>query len=229
MNATISNEIQAPIVIIAVSAFLAFFMNLFSFINLLCEKKLRTNRYLRAVLCLSVGDMVASVCVIHWFIRRFVTYNNVSDIECLVNFVTLCSSFQQTNLQMLLLAAERYLASRGTLSSQRFCRFNVQAVYMVFSWVFCVAYNITNSMYHKVNGSYLCQSGQFQFFVDPYPRLGLVLCLPVLLSIIVVIILYSFTVRNIQRSSSRVGNFHSRTSSAAPHHNRYVIRLSSSL
>ena len=180
-NTTTPNHVPSQHPIITLSAVFALFMNLFAFINLLCKKKLRTNRYLRAVLCLSVGDMIGSVCVVNKFVRRFWTYNDLSDMECLVNFVTLCSSFQQTNLQMLLLAAERYLASRGTPSSQRFCRFNVQAAYMVFSWVFCIAYNVANSIYHKMNGTILCQFGQFVFLKDS--SVGLVLCLPIMLSI----------------------------------------------
>ena len=218
-NPTAPNQVPAQHVIITVSALFALFMNLFSFINLLCKKKLRTNRYLRAVLCLSVGYMIASVCVLHKFVRRFFTNNDVSDMECLVNFVTLCSSLQQTNLQMLLLAAERYLASRGNSSSQHFCRFNVQAAYMVFSLVVCVAYNVTNSIYHKMNGTFLCQSGQFVFFEDS--SVGLALCLPIMVSIIVLIFLYSFTIRNIHKSSARVGHFHRRTSNVTQQGNRY--------
>ena len=222
-DAASSHQLFASPVILTVFAVIAFFMNLFSFINLLCNRKLRTNKYLRAVLCLSVGDMIASVCAVHWFVRRFVAYKDVSDIECLINFVALCSSLHQTHLQMVLLAAERYLASRGTTNIQRFCRFYVQIVFMVFSWVLSVIYNIINSFYHMINGTYICQSGHFLFFVDPYSRVGLVVCLPFLLSIAVLILLYSFTVRNIKRSVSRVGHFHRRPSNSAPTHNRYVM------
>ena len=126
---------------------------------------------------------------------------------------------------MVLLAVERYLASRGTKSSKGFCRLNVQVAYMVISWVFCVAYNLSNSLYHKMNGTNLCESGQFIYFRDAYSRIGLTVFVPIMLSMTLVILLYSLTIANIRRTSNRVGNFQRRTTNMTHLDIRYVIYI----
>ena len=191
--------------IIAFSAILAFVMNLFTLANLLSQQKLRRNKYHRAVLGLSVGDMIASVCAVHWFVRRFwIHADPTSDTECIVSFIVIGSSLQQTHLQMLLLAVERFLASRGTYISQRYCTLRIQIIYMTLSWVFCLTYMITSSLYHKMSGTNLCVPGQFAYFVDY--RVGFVLAIPMILSMCLELAFYSLTLANIRKSSIRVGN-----------------------
>ena len=211
-------------VLIAVGAILAFVMNLFTFASLLSRRKLRTNKYYRTVLCLSVGDMIASVCAVHWFVRYFLIHpDSSSDVECMLSFIVVCASLQQTHLQMVLLAAERYIASRGTLKRQRYCKLSVQITYMTLSWAFCVAYMVTNSLYHKMIGANLCYSGQFVYFNDSYAGIGILFVLPIIFSITLVLFLYAMTIVNIRRTSIRVGtsvNDPSNTVSAA---NRYVL------
>ena len=219
-------------ILILMSAGIAFFMNLLTFLNLLGHRKLRKNKYFRAVLSLSIGDMIASFFAVHWFIRRFWIHPDpTSDTECLICFIAICSSLQQTHLQMLLLAVERYLTSKGTITSQRYCTLNVQVFYMAFSWIFCVGYMLANSLNHKMKGANLCQNGQFAFFVDSYARIGVVFVTPIMVSIFVVLFLYSLTILNIRRSSKRVGDSIHPTSQQVSTSHWYVKynRLQSSL
>ena len=46
-DAIVAIQVQPSAVIITVCAIIAFFLNLFSFVNLLCKRKLRANKYVR--------------------------------------------------------------------------------------------------------------------------------------------------------------------------------------
>ena len=202
-NASLSQKHVWTFHAVAISAILAFVMNLFSFAILLSQKILRTNKYYRVVLSLAIGDMLASLCGLYWYVRRFlIPSDSSSEFECLVCFVAVCSSFLQTHQQMLLLAAERCLASRGARNSEHVCRLGIQLICMVCSWVFCAAYMITIVIYLKASYSDLCKLGEFLFFVDN--KVDFAFIVPILLCLILVLILYSLTIRNITKASNRV-------------------------
>ena len=192
-------------IVVFVNSILAFCMNLFSFVSLIVQPKLRRNKYYRVVMALSIGDMGASVCGVHWYVRRFLVKPDMNtDTECFLSFITVCTSLQQTHLQLVLIALERYLASKSSHRSNGYCSTKLQAIYFVCSWAFCAAYVTINSIYHKNNGANMCLLGQFSWFAKSNSDVGTVFVIPIIICLILVLVLYSLTIANIRRSSKRV-------------------------
>ena len=206
-------------VLVLINSIFALLANLFSIVLLVSQKKIRTNKYYRAVLCLSIGDLIAAICGIHWFVQKtFVYSDDTSGTECVISFVALTASLLQTHFQMILLAAERFIASRGSNTSQRFCKLTVQISYMVISWMFCIAYMATDSLYYTLNGVVLCDQGRPGWIRDNNSNLALVI--PIMLCLVIVSVLYILTIKNILRASKRVvDGMHNNTATK----NRYVL------
>ena len=190
-------------VLVLINSIFALFANLFSIVLLVSQKKIRTNKYYRAVLCLSIGDLIAAICGIHWFVQKSSVFSDVtSDAACVTSFVALTASLLQTHFQMILLAAERFIASRGFHTSQRFCKRNVQISYMVISWLVCTAYMVANSLYHNMNDVALCGPAKPGWVGNNTSNLALVV--PIMLCLVTVCVLYILTIKNILKTSKRI-------------------------
>ena len=206
-------------IVVIVIGTLALLMNLLSFVSLLCQKNIRRNKYYRVVLSLSLGDLMGSLSLIYWVIRRISIYpDHASEMECLVIFIVMTSSAQQTNLQMLLLAVERFLASRRTNYGQLCCTSKIQITIMTLSWVVCVAYMSTSTLILRMNGARTCHNGLIQNH-----SAGVVMAVPILLCTTLVLIMYSLTIANIRSSRKRVANTVQGATDATFVENRYVL------
>ena len=122
--------------------------------------------------------------------------------ECLVGFIALSSAILQTHFQMVLVATERYLSSRGTVTSLRYCNVGVQVTYMALSWLFCVAYITTTSLYHSKTYGIICGKGGFNWFKDS--KSTLITVIPIIPCLMLVIVFYILTNKNILKSSKRI-------------------------
>ena len=190
-------------ILVLISSILAFLANLFSVALLVSQKKFRNNKYYRAVLCLSIGDLIIAVCGIHWFVQKASVFSDVtSDVACVTSFVALTASLLQTHFQMILLAAERFIASRGFHTSQRFCKLSVQISYMVISWLVCTAYIVANSLYNNMNDVALCGPAKPGWVRNNTSNLALVV--PIMLCLVTVCVLYILTIKNILKTSKRI-------------------------
>ena len=194
--------IGTAVIVSSILSSLVLFVNLFSITTLLSQPKLRQNKYYRATLCLSISDLISALSVLHWCIQKFAYQNPATAKACLVGFIALSSAILQTHFQMVLVATERYLSSRGTVTSLRYCNVGVQVTYMALSWVFCVAYITTTALYHKKTHGIICGKGEFNWFKDS--KSTLVAVIPIIPCLMIVIVFYILTNRNILKSSKRI-------------------------